>query len=65
MKAQCRFNCPRRAQCAADALNSPNPVGVIAGIYIPPKLGTRRGCSRAQDYARTRLAVIAALGSTR
>ena len=73
MKARCRGwitadheaagMCPRRVQCAREALGMPGASGIWAGIYLPPEDPTsaRHDSSRAREYAMTRLAVIAAL----
>jgi len=55
--------CPRRMQCAREALTMPGASGIWAGIYLPPEdpRSPRHDASRAREYAMTRLAVIAGL----
>ena len=57
----CRFHCHRRAACAREALITPDAAGIWAGIYLPPDDddSPRHDRTRAQDYARHRLRVIA------
>ena len=46
-KALCRFACPRRRQCAKEALKTPAAYGVWAGVFIPTE-GRRRKLAMRQ-----------------
>lgn len=41
-KELCRFSCPRRFQCAADALKIRPMQGIWSGVLIPTKARERR-----------------------
>lgn len=68
LKALC-WGCPRRVQCAREALEMPGASGIWAGFYLPPDADggwrpnplRRHARPRAYGYAVTRLRVIAAM----
>ena len=42
LKSLCRLACPRRWQCAKDALQTPGANGVWAGVFIPERGRSRK-----------------------
>ena len=42
LKSLCRLSCPRRWQCAKEALQTPAAHGVWAGVFIPERGRSRK-----------------------